>query len=242
MKYLKYFENVDLEKVKPEAGQTWRSKKDGTMFSVLGIKNNNVNIHSFGAANLSRTSVSIDEFIERFELVKNLYDGIILDFNKSLYQEDKSIIGCYFITKDDEKMLNVLNVLETRIETSLGMDNAIPFKIQVKNAKLPKSQIEILKEDEIHKGFFYIKIPYWLYKKNSEDLKIKRIDNDLKRLSLKTGDLYQIVDQLQDPNLEDYFKNAYLDAKTSTRLIKYYRELSLRISKEREERIKSLNL
>jgi hypothetical protein len=236
MKYLKYFENINTDQNKNiEVGQTWKSLEDSNIYTITNIRDNIVYIHAFDKAKSNKLSFNLDKFIDLFELVENAYDGINLDFNKLLYQEDGSIIGCYFITKEDEKTIEIMNILEYPSDKTVFMDSAKPFKIDIKNTKLPKSQITILKEDEYRNGFFYIKIPYWLYKKDLDNLKIKRISTELKRLSLKVNDIFKLNDKLVDNNLESYFKNAYFDDKTSKKLIPYYRDYYINKSKQRKE-------
>lgn len=251
MKYLKYFENINTDNIDNtenhiiKIDQTWKSLKDSRIVTVIRVDNeqNKVSIYSYDNSKTDkRTMMNIKDFLESYELIENIFNDIELKFKSSIYLEDRSIVGCYFITKEEAKFIEILNVLEYREEGSIYQDEAIPFTIDIKKTKLPKSQIEILKEDEHRKGFFYIKIPYWLYKKNSEELKIKRIGTDLKRLSMKSNDMIKLADDLQDPDVIKYFKNGYFDNKTSTNLIQYYKDNSIRLKLQRNRDIEEMRI
>lgn len=98
------------------------------------------------------------------------------DFNKATYvPEDKSIIGAYMITGEDNNSIQILNIKEMLRENSIFMDNAQPYNLNVQQFNLPKSQVTVLGEVEGMEGFNYIKIPYWLYKKMIEQLEIVRV-------------------------------------------------------------------
>ena len=97
------------------------------------------------------------------------------DFNKLVYiPEEKAMVGAYMITGDNGKMIEVLNIKEFLDNSGLFMDGAESYNIYIYFSKLPKSQIEILGPVEGKEGFVFIKIPYWLYKKMSKELSIKR--------------------------------------------------------------------
>ena len=128
------------------------------------------------------------------------------DFNKLVYlPEEKAMIGAYMITKDLPNMIEVLNIKEFLDNSGLFMDGAESYNIYIYFSKLPKSQIEILGPVEGKEGFEYIKIPYWLYKKNVEGLSIKR-SLVKKRLSISRSQVYgDYLKQINDPNVEKYF-------------------------------------
>ena len=85
------------------------------------------------------------------------------------------------------------------------MDGAESYNIDIHFSKLPKSQIEILGDVPGKEGFVFIKIPYWLYKKNPKDLSIRRYTK-LKRLSISRPQVNKdFLKLLNDPNVERYF-------------------------------------
>lgn len=245
MKHLKYFENANIEQeisdIQP--GQTWKSSDNNKFVTIIKILNNQIYIqeHNNESGMLGIRYVNKDDFLNSFKLVQDTYDDVKLNFNSYVYNDkDNSIIACYFITNEDDKHIEVMNVSEYPNKTIRGGDGAVAFSIGIEYTKLPKSQIS-KKEDENRKGFFYIKMPYWLYKKNLKTLKIMRINTDLKRLHLKSNDLITMVDELQDPNLFEYFKNCYFDYKTSNRLIKYYRDTAIRMAKDKKAYLDSID-
>lgn len=128
------------------------------------------------------------------------------DFNKSVYNpDDKSIIAAYMITNDLPNMIEVLNIQENLDNSGLFMDGAESYNIDIHFSKLPKSQIEILGDVPGKEGFVFIKIPYWLYKKNPKDLSIRRYTK-LKRLSISRPQVNKdFLKLLNDPNVERYF-------------------------------------
>jgi hypothetical protein len=98
------------------------------------------------------------------------------DFNKTTYvPEDKSIVGAYMITGEDDNSIQILNIKEMINENSIFMDNAQPYFLNVQEFKLPKSQVTVLGEVDSMEGFNYIKIPYFLYKKMIDQLEIVRL-------------------------------------------------------------------
>jgi hypothetical protein len=128
------------------------------------------------------------------------------NFNKLVYlPEEKAMIGAYMIVGDSGKMIDVLNIHEILDNSGLFMDGAESYNIDIHFSKLPKSQIEILGPVEGKEGFEFIKIPYWLYKKMSKELSIRRYSK-LKRLSITRGQVYgDFLKTLNNPNVERYF-------------------------------------
>ena len=143
-----------------------------------------------------------ERIIEDIEEPKDLTP----DFNKSVYNpDDKSIIAAYMITNDLPNMIEVLNIQENLDNSGLFMDGAESYNIDIHFSKLPKSQIEILGDVPGKEGFVFIKIPYWLYKKNPKDLSIRRYTK-LKRLSISRPQVNKdFLKLLNDPNVEKYF-------------------------------------
>ena len=98
------------------------------------------------------------------------------DFNKTTYvPEDKSIVGSYMITGEDDNNIQILNIKEMARENRFFMDNAQDYYLNIQKFNLPKSQVEVLGEVEGMEGFNYIKIPYFLYKKMIDQLEVIRI-------------------------------------------------------------------
>lgn len=144
------------------------------------------------------------------------------DFNKLVYiPEEKVMVGAYMIVGESDKMIDILNIHEQLDNSGLFMDGAESYNIYIYFSKLPKSQIEILGPVEGREGFVFIKIPYWLYKKMSKELSIKRYTKK-KRLSIArsqiNGDYLKLIN---DPNVEIYFNIIDTD-ETSRRRFKSY--------------------
>jgi hypothetical protein len=146
------------------------------------------------------------------------------DFNKLVYlPEEKAMIGAYMITGDSGKMIEVLNIKEFLDNSGLFMDGAESYNIYIYFSKLPKSQIDILGPVEGKEGFVFIKIPYWLYKKNVEGLSIKR-SLVKKRLSISRSQVYgDYLKLINDPNVEKYFFEVDKDEDSRQRFKSYQR-------------------
>ena len=146
------------------------------------------------------------------------------DFNKLVYLPDeKAMIGAYMITKDLPNMVEVLNIKEVLDNSGLFMDGAESYNIYIFFSKLPKSQIEMLGPVEGKEGFEFIKIPYWLYKKNVEGLSIRR-SLVKKRLSISRSQVYgDYLKLINDPNVEKYFFTVDKDDSSRQRFKSYQR-------------------
>ena len=144
------------------------------------------------------------------------------DFNKLVYiPEEKAMIGAYMITDDNGKMIEVLNIKEILDNSGLFMDGAESYNIYIFFSKLPKSQIEMLGPVEGKEGFEFIKIPYWLYKKNVEGLSIRR-SLVKKRLSISRSQVYgDYLKLINDPNVEKYFFEVDKDESSRRRFKSY---------------------
>jgi len=130
-----------------------------------------------------------------------------LSYYKSLYlPEEKSFIGSYIVSDDSQSnTIEIINIIENEFESRMFVDGARPFNIEIHKIKLPKSQVEIISDVEGYEPFKYIKLPYWLYKKNKDVLKIQKI-NGYKRFSPnKSNDRPEFIQKLQDKHIEDYF-------------------------------------
>lgn len=155
-------------------------------------------------------------------LISEQENSPMFDFNKITFiPEDKSIVGAYMITGEDDKTIDILNIKETHPENRYYMDNAKVYHFSVKNTKLPKSQIEILSDVEGKEGFNYIKIPYWLYKKLEFDLKVERLEGK-KRLNItaRQSKDKNFLTQISDPNVERYISVVNPD-KSGMDMLKY---------------------
>jgi hypothetical protein len=168
------------------------------------------------------TDIDVEGINEQEEEPQEETPDLSPDFNKTVFNpEDKSIVGAYMITNEFPNMIEVLNIREVLDYTGLFMDGAESYNIQIKFAKLPKSQIEILGDVPGKDGFVFIKMPYWLYKKNPESLSVKRYTGK-KRLSMSKGQLYDdFLKLINDPNVERYFKIIDTDDSSQQRF-KYY--------------------
>ena len=166
------------------------------------------------------SETQLKRIIEEIEEPKDLSP----DFNKTVFNpEDKSIVGAYMITKDFPNMIEVLNIHEVLDNSGLFMDGAESYNINIKFSKLPKSQIEIIGDVPGKDGFVFIKMPYWLYKKNPESLSIKRYLGK-KRLSISRSQVYgDYLKLINDPNVERYFKVIDTDEASQQRFKSYQR-------------------
>lgn len=213
MKFIKEFGIFEAYERPKTPGTHTKWIKNGTdeVATVLGTGDWLISYEFRG----EKVQGKIAEFVKEFtEIVKptivpkkNMYadrlsgeDDLELDFNKSEYLADeKALIAAYFITKDNEKSIEVMNVKEFASETGVFMDGSTPYRVTFHKVILPKSQIKILDEVEGKPGFFYIKIPYWLFQTKKDDLFIKRVAGK-KGLDLRTA-------QLRDEKLMAWFKD-----------------------------------
>ena len=131
-------------------------------------------------------------------------NGQELNFYKSVYNpDDKSYVAAYKIIDDSsDKFIEVLNIHENEVGR-IYMDGKETYEISIFKFKLPKSQIKILDEDTGFSGFKFIKIPYWLVKKDPTQYKIKRL-NKKKRLSRKYSYPIDSLSKYVDDDVVDY--------------------------------------
>lgn len=158
------------------------------------------------------------------KLFINEQEDLTPDFNKTVYNpDDKSVIGAYMIVGETEKMIEVLNIHEQLDNAGLFMDGAESYNIHIFFSKLPKSQIEILGPVEGKNGFVFIKIPYWLFKKDSKSLSIKRYPGK-KRLSIARSQIYgDFLKNINNPDVERYFFIIDTDEASRQRFKSYQR-------------------
>jgi hypothetical protein len=128
------------------------------------------------------------------------------DFNKLVYNpKDKSVIGIYYVVNETDKILEVLNLLETDNESTF-LDGYKSYSFEPNRIKLPKSQIEVIGNIDGKEGFKSIKIPYWLVKKSEGKLNIKRIDGNKKFSLNKSQGNKGYLEKLNDPNIDKILK------------------------------------
>lgn len=241
MKFIKEFGIFEAYErpMTPGTNTKWTKNGSGEIATVLGTGEKYI-VYTI---NDERVESTISEFIRDFtEIVKpvivpkkDMYtnrlsgeDDLELDFNKAEYLADeKAIIAAYFITKENDKSIEILNIKEFTADTSTFMDNARPYSVTFHRGTLPTSQIEILRPVAEREGFFYVKVPYWLYKENPE-LNIKRITGDyhyMKRLDLRDSSLgnKELMSNFKDPNVIKYFAASDKDDRTQQQVINYGR-------------------
>jgi hypothetical protein len=163
------------------------------------------------------TEINIEGLNEQEEEPKEDTPNLTPDFYKSVYNpEDKSIIAAYTIYDETDKMIELLNVKEFFTGKGVYMDGADPYNIKTHKVKLPKSQIEIIGPVEGKEGFQYIKIPYWLFKKQSDDLSIKRYPK-LKRITFSNNQYRdnEFLKSMSDPKIINHLVSSNPDDGTT---------------------------
>jgi hypothetical protein len=228
MKYIKVFEAYERPK-SPETHSKWIKSGENDTYTILGAGEKYVRY-----VNDNEPSTKIEDTIVNFlkefkpvlspvkeeESKKDMYKDIELDFNKSIFiPVENVIIAPYMITKDNESSIEVLNIKEYASQSASFWDEATPYTVTFHRLTLPKSQITILNDVEGKEGFKYIRIPYWLYKKNSDDLTIKRCVgtyHKMKRLDVRDAGLsnHEFMRNFKDTNVQKYFKATDSDERT----------------------------
>jgi hypothetical protein len=229
MRFIKEFKIFEGVETMPELGTKWINDKGEKIFILTPDQYGYVGYYNLSDPEYKR-HISPETFYNEYKpLDKHIYrDDIEFDFDKATYLSDeKAIIAAYFITKENEKSIEILNIKEFAADTATFMDNARPYSVTFHKGTLPTSQIAILGEVPEREGFFYVKVPYWLYKENPE-LNIKRIVGDyhhMKRLSLRDFSLRnsELMDNFKDPNVIKYFVASDKDARTQQQVINYGR-------------------
>lgn len=130
-----------------------------------------------------------------------------LSYYKSLYlPEEKSFIGSYIVSDDSQlNTIEIINIIENEFDGRMFVDGSRPFTIEIHKIKLPKSQVEIIGDVEGNEPFKYVKLPYWLYKKNKDVLRIQKIEGEKRFAPNKSNDRPDFIQKLQDKHIEDYF-------------------------------------
>jgi len=173
-------------------------------------------VEATGAASAGGYSAPLFGDMKEDEETKNTETP---NFYKSIFNaDDKSYIAAYKIVDDSsDKFIEVLNIQENEVGR-MFFDKKETYVISIHKFRLPKSQIKILDDDTGFEGFKFIKIPYWLVKKDPQQYKIKRL-NKKKRLANKYN--YPVDDLLNkvDEDVVDYITQTDGD-KESIRKIK----------------------
>ena len=229
MKFLQKFKIFESTQELPEIGTKWINDKGEKIFILSPDQYGNIGYYRLSDPE-NKWHINPNTFYSEYKpLDKHIYrDDIEYDFDKSVYLSDeKAIIAAYFITKENEKSIEILNIKEFAPDTATFMDNARPYSVTFHKGTLPTSQIAILGEVPEREGFFYVKVPYWLYKETPE-LNIKRVVGDfhhIKRLSLRDFSLSnkELMSNFKDPNVIKYFAGSDKDKRTQQQVINYGR-------------------
>ena len=149
---------------------------------------------------------------EEDEVMSGDTEEVRFDFFKGEYEpETKSYVGAYMVGEETPKQLEVYNIIERPDRDSFFMSNHTPYSMSLRKSMLPLSQIEILDDVPGKEGFKFIRIPYWYFKKNQNDLKISRLD-EKKALYMKGYDRKpENMEMLFDPMFEKYFEQIVYD-------------------------------
>lgn len=134
------------------------------------------------------------------------------DFYRSDYDADsKTIVAAYMVGEETPKQLEVFNIRQTPDNDSFFMSGHKPYSMSLHKTMLPLSQIEIIGDVPGKEGFKFIRIPYWLFKKKDDDLRIQRLQ-DKRMLYLKGRDRSpEAMEKLFDPMFEKYFEQIVYD-------------------------------
>ena len=154
--------------------------------------------------------VRVDEQEE--EVMSGDTDDSQFDFFKGEYEpETKTYVGSYLVGEETPKQLEVYNIIERPDKDAYFMSGHQPYSISLRKAMLPISQIEVLGDVPGKEGFKFIRMPYWFFKKNQNDLRISRLDE--KKMLYIMG--YDRKDEnmlrLFDPMFEKYIESIVYD-------------------------------
>jgi len=206
----------------PEIGSRWYDK-DGNIAIIYSSDDRFLKYYLTSNPSVL-LSVYRRQFLGQFlpkdkDLYRNQYE---LDFNKSVYiPDEKAIVAAFYIKKESDKAYEILNIKEFSRD-SVFMDGATPYSVSIHTTFLPKSQCQIIQPVENKEGFFFIKVPYWLYKEKT-DLQIKRIADRLKRISIKNDDYNRkdFLKKFTEPDVVKYFQVSNPDKLTSQHINSY---------------------
>ena len=146
------------------------------------------------------------------EVISGDTEEVRYDFFKGEYEpETKSYVGAYMVGEETPKQLEVYNIIERPDKDAYFMSGHQPYSVSLRKAMLPLSQIEILGDVPGKEGFKFIRMPYWFFKKNQNDLRISRLDE--KKMLYIAG--YDRKDEnmlrLFDPMFEKYIESIVYD-------------------------------
>lgn len=136
------------------------------------------------------------------EMLENKFD-----FYKSVYLEsEKSVVASYYISEINENLIEIINIQENEIKETALMSGEIPYWISPQIIKIMPSQIEILSDGQSKLGYKFIKMPYWLFKRNS-GFEIKRLKAD-KSLSYIKSQIKNkdFMEKLENPKVRKCFE------------------------------------
>lgn len=109
-------------------------------------------------------------------------EPVEFNYSKSIYNGDtKTIIIAYYLCGEAGNSYKVKNFQEKISDTAIGLGGTSPYHIVTHTIYLPKAYCKILKTVDGMPEFYYIEIPYWIYKKNIETMAINRWDGKHKR-------------------------------------------------------------
>jgi hypothetical protein len=220
MRFLQKFKIFESSQELPEFGTKWISDKGEKIFILRSSDPSFITYYKLDDPEYKRNIRPTDFYTQYKPLDKHIYrDEIEFDFDKATYLSDeKAIIAAYFITKQNDKSIEILNIKEYPNDDSTYGDNARPYSVSFNKGILPTSQIAILGEVPEKEGFFYVKVPYWLYKEKPE-LNIKRCIGDyhyMKRLEVRGLNARdtKFMSNFSDPNVIKYFAGSDNDKRT----------------------------
>ena len=95
-------------------------------------------------------------------------------FKTEYNPNDKSITASYYLLGENDRTWDLLNIQEKERMSAVWGDDAKVYTYQPVVFKLPKSQA-LMVEEIGNTGYFIFKIPYWLYKKES-NMQVKRLE------------------------------------------------------------------
>jgi hypothetical protein len=161
------------------------------------------------------------------------------DFNKSEYDADsKTIVAAYMVGEETPKQLEVFNIRQYPDNDSFFMSGHKPYSMSLHRTMLPLSQIEIIGDVPGKEGFKFIRIPYWLFKKKDEDLRVQRLDG-VRMLYLKGRDRSsEAMEKLFDPMFEKYFEQIVYDEHDQQKYDSFKSNYQKKRDKINEEEIK----
>lgn len=148
--------------------------------------------------------MKIKKFNQLFENIENME----FNFYEDTYlPEKKEIVGSYMITGETENSITLLNIRESVNEEMYYADDFKVYSIDIYEVTLPKKYLNIYGDVPNKEGFKFIGISYWLYKKNTKELKISRIEEGInKRLTITRSQANkEYLSKFKDENVLKYF-------------------------------------